>query len=1176
MRHKIIQIPDSYNGIMIVGEAPGCFLKHTPIFTEYGVSNIEDTLSSYNITDDNLIVADLSHNVVEYDIVDFKAAKFPNYSATANHKILIRYRHLYKKNALPQGLSDFCWASLYDINNMIKAGVQCFTVVPKVINESKHNKLLHIKKYNRPNDLTLPDFIELDEDLALFFGLFEGDGNVNFDNGMVRLYLHKTKDFEANFIGNVIASRFNLRPHFYQKQNVTIVALNSRTLCSFFIDLFGKVPYKKNIPREIFESPPNVISKFLYGWYLADGSKNKNLTKAQSIDGINKKAIYDGCLLGLKCDVLLGISNYTSRKQNEQEVFSLNFDTRSLNKLNWPIAINERESPNYYEDDKYYLLRITETQQRKFSGIVYDKETSKHFYTIPFIVHNSEETTSVRYNEKYDAYIGKPFIGTEGQYLRTSCRAVNFPFNDCIVTNTVHTQPLRNWYDNLSKETIEEGVQALASDIEKFKPKLIIAIGAKALEHLTGQTQIIKFRGSVLPCTLVSGYKVFATIHPGFIFRGNPQYDVVLKVDLRKAMGEVFPEIIEPERNIRIITDYSEALKTLYDLCYHKQHVAVDIETGGPRLLSFGVATSTSEAIVIPKELLKEVEVLKAVSEFCESDTPKIYHNGLYDVFYLAYHYKIFTKNIAFDTMIAQHAIFPTLPKSLAFCSSLYTKQPYWKDEGKEVTKDYAPNKIINWHDFYIYNGKDCCVTYEIFEKQQEELDYWNVREIFNLMMRSVDYALLSQMTGLDIDWAEKQKFEEANEKALVVLNRIKEACIGDINLNSSQQVGKLLYEDWRLPERKKKGKRTVDDDALTSLEILPTNVQHFCGLIKKVKKHTKLRAFYNIRTAEDGKLHWSNKITGTITGRWSTSQDIVTSSGLNIQNQPPAVRVLYKAPKGKLFLEWDLSNVDARFVAALCDDEDWLRAFDIIDQHSFTAVNLFKLEPFYSKMHILDLSPQSLKKFKAENSDFLSAMLKKVKEDYTGGKSRRDYSKRAGHATHYLEGPHKLALQLGCSSKEATQHIKEYKILRPKLEAWHNRVRDEVGKTRVIRTCFNRVIQFFGPQFNEQLPNAVAAEPQSCAGDYLMTGGLKCLDQIPELRFNFQVHDSINTTVDDDVELLKTIMPKIKSIAEFPVVVRGLEFKVPIEFKIGYNWGKMIEIKNLNKIDETYRKVNS
>jgi hypothetical protein len=63
--------------------------------------------------------------------------------------------------------------------------------------------------------------------------------------------------------------------------------------------------------------------------------------------------------------------------------------------------------------------------------------------------------------------------------------------------------------------------------------------------------------------------------------------------------------------------------------------------------------------------------------------------------------------------------------------------------------------------------------------------------------------------------------------------------------------------------------------------------------------------------------------------------------------------------------------------------------------------------------------------------------------------------------------------------------------------------------------------------------------------------------------------------SVDNDPELLKTILPKIKKIMERKIVVRGLEFSIPVDFEIGLDWYNVKAIKSFDKIDEVWQNVN-
>lgn len=735
-----------------------------------------------------------------------------------------------------------------------------------------------------------------------------------------------------------------------------------------------------------------------------------------------------------------------------------------------------------------------------------------------------------------------PFVGPEGQYLRDRLRKADISPSDCFITNTVHKQPRNNIYESLSKDVIDEGRKELKRDIEKYHPNLIVAVGAKSLEMLTGETGIFKYRGSVMPCSLVPGYKVLPVIHPGNIFKGNSRYDIVLQIDLRKVPVEAESRKIHyPERDIEVMQAFNPTLKLLNELMQSKDPHAIDIETAGGWMVAYGIAVSPYKAYVIPKELLDLPDIIKAVSQYAASDVPKIFHNALFDVFHNAFYYRILNRNVYFDTMIGQHAAFPTLPKSLAFCASIYTQEPYWKDEGKETIKDInelkGKNKIIDWDKFYIYNGKDCCLTHEVWPKIQEEIDFWQTQSTFDLMMGCINPVLFAQMKGFRVNKEKNDSFAKDNEKAIETLEQIKQEVIGDINVGSHKQLKQYLYEDLDMPKQKKKGKVTTEDKALEQLEAFPTPHKKKIGLIRHIKKYTKRRDFYNLKLNDDGRCRFSLNICGTYTGRFASSKSI-TGSGFNFQNQPKIVRQFYEPDPGRIFIQMDLSTSEARIVAALCGDERWLKQFDEIDQHSLVASHLYG-------MKMEEVNPET----------------------------HRQTAKRVAHASHYLLGWKLLSRILSCSANEAKQHKKNYFDLRPKLSDWHTYINTEVRKTRYIRTCFGRVIQFFGPFFDSMITDAVAAEPQSTSADYLNIA-IPPIAKVEDVWFHLQVHDSILVSIPDTLTALETIMPFMKETTEREITVNDLTFVIPCDFEIGYNWKELKKVKDLNNIKQVYESL--
>lgn len=753
--------------------------------------------------------------------------------------------------------------------------------------------------------------------------------------------------------------------------------------------------------------------------------------------------------------------------------------------------------------------------------------------------------------------IGTPLIGQVGQHTGRLLKAAGMKKFDLFLTNTVHKKPHKNDYDSLSKEDLDFGLNELKKDLLEWKAQglnLVIALGAKSLQATTGKTGIYKYRGTILPCSIVEGLKVLPTLHPGGLRpdRGGkegPKAEPVVVLDFKKALKESdSSKIVYPERNIKIVRDIFEARALLKDFAHHETPLACDIETNkskkrpgsGSLMTAYGIATSPREAFVFTKDILEAPSCLKLLAIFTRSQVKKIFHNALFDCFHNAYYYRMINSNIYFDTMLAQHDCYPNFskllkPNSLAFCGSIYTNEPYWKGLYDEAIGNVEIGGVIDWDKLYDYNGKDCCLTYEIYEALKAELTHWGVWEPFNLDMSLIPPVLFAMLKGILINKGEVKKFADKNERAIINLEKIKQAVFGDLNTKSHKQLKELIYDTWDMPRQYKKGKLTTEDKKLRKLVTFPTPYKRHIKLIRVINKKYGWRKFYDINTDPDGRVRTAQKIHGAYTGRWSSSAG-VTGSGTNEQNRPNEVRHFYVPEPRKIMGYMDLSQSEARIVAALCRDLEWLMMFDVEDQHMKVAVELFGVPK------------------------------EKITPD-----QRNKVAKRVAHASHYLLGWQLLSEILECSAKEAKAHKAKYLRMRPKLKYWHNYINTEIRKTRVIRTCFNRVIQFFGPFFDTMVTDATAAEPQSTSVSYLNTALARCYYEIPEFEFLLQGHDSILFQTVDDPGVFKKVVRQMKEITEQEIDIRGVKLMIPAEFEMGYSWGTLSKIKDVDDIENIY-----
>ena len=150
-------------------------------------------------------------------------------------------------------------------------------------------------------------------------------------------------------------------------------------------------------------------------------------------------------------------------------------------------------------------------------------------------------------------------------------------------------------------------------------------------------------------------------------------------------------------------------------------YIACDIEISDGKLACFGFATSPEQAYVIP------VTKPDLIEEVCNHPVPKVWANGKFDLYFLKYRYGVEVQGEVHDVMAAWFALYPELAgssadksgkkrknkvtrKSLSFLASVYTLDKWWKG-------DYS-----NQYEFFIYNGKDCCITYDVWNNLKEQL----------------------------------------------------------------------------------------------------------------------------------------------------------------------------------------------------------------------------------------------------------------------------------------------------------------------------------------------------------------------------------------------------------------------------------------------------------------------
>lgn len=231
----------------------------------------------------------------------------------------------------------------------------------------------------------------------------------------------------------------------------------------------------------------------------------------------------------------------------------------------------------------------------------------------------------------------------------------------------------------------------LRAELEAARPNIIVVLGSTALWALTGVCDITLTRGAVASATLlVPGTKLLPTYHPAHIQQDWRLFHVAVG-DLVKAAAESeFPEVRLVKRRIHIRPTQADLARWEHALL-GAERIAVDIETAKQQITCIGFSPNETEAYVVPfvdyekssrsywPSVDAEAAAWQTVRRVCESAVPKTFQNGLYDAYYLIRQANIWPVNYDTDTRLQHHALYPELPKSLAFMGASYGKQGPWK-----------------------------------------------------------------------------------------------------------------------------------------------------------------------------------------------------------------------------------------------------------------------------------------------------------------------------------------------------------------------------------------------------------------------------------------------------------------------------------------------------------------
>ncbi len=386
---------------------------------------------------------------------------------------------------------------------------------------------------------------------------------------------------------------------------------------------------------------------------------------------------------------------------------------------------------------------------------------------------------------------------------------------------------------------------------------------------------------------------------------------------------------------------------------------------------------------------------------------------------------------------------------------------------------------------------------------------------------------------GIYIDKEKMQQISADLHKEIAQLDKEIHKEIGnqEININSTQQLSVALAEmGYDLGKKTKTGKYSTKKEILEDLAISDDK-----GLIQKILDYrvvTKLASTFTDSflkiISDDGRIHGVYNQIGANTGRFSSTEPNLQNIPIKHPKYGPLIRSTFAAPKGKILIAADYSQIELRVLAHISGDPTLIEAFKKDqDIHARTASEIYEIP------------------------------LAKITS-----KERR-LGKTLNFALVYMQGPFSTAKQLGIKMSEAKEFIAKYFARFPKVKPLIDSTLEKARKELFVETLWGRRIHF--PNINSSNFALKAASERAAFNAMLQGTGTGDITKIAMINIQnkidkenlpimmmMQVHDELVFEVDKkfEKEALEIITKEM---------MLGNPLKVPLKVDIasGKNWAE-------------------
>jgi DNA polymerase-1 len=612
------------------------------------------------------------------------------------------------------------------------------------------------------------------------------------------------------------------------------------------------------------------------------------------------------------------------------------------------------------------------------------------------------------------------------------------------------------------------------------------------------------------------------------------------------GLGEV-AEVRDHPRDYQGVFDRKE-LERIIEQIKKAGRVSLDLETTSPdpiRAEIVGIALSWKEGegvyvpvghtyLGAPGQLPRDQVLADLAGLIQDPRIEKIGQNIKYEWLVLR-RYGLDYRGIAFDTMLASYLLNPGR-------RAHNLNQIAWEHLNQKLItyKDVVGTgpKALNFSAVPVaraveYAAEDAEVTLTLADLLGPLL----IKEGLNDLFKEMEMPLITVLA--EMEWhgirIDTRALSDLSKELEGKLSRIEDqvyTLAGErFNLNSPQQMSRILFEKMQLPAAKKtKGKShsSTDAEVLRDLAVqypIAAEIWNYRTLSKL--QSTYVDALPKLINPETGRLHTSFNQTVTATGRLSSSEP-------NLQNIPVRteegrrIRQAFVADPGWVLLSADYSQIELRIMAHYSQDPNLIEAFQAgEDIHARTAAELNNME-----------------------SGEVTADM-------------RRQAKVINFGIIYGMSAFGLSKELGIGAREAQEMIDRYFLKYQGVKEFLARTIAEARENKMVTTLFDRrrIIEEINSsnrvarQFAER--TAINTPIQGSAADLIKKAMIIIDEEMKKqglkARMILQVHDElVFETPEEEVDPLKKLVKQHMESA--------VELSVPllVQISTGQNWAEL------------------